>query len=67
LRFISNFETAIPLITLSPSGYSDHGNVANIYELAEATMSNKATPQNGPSKTGNPSGTGRGNNPPRGK
>ena len=24
-----------------------------------------ATPENGPSKTGNPSGPGRGNNPPR--
>ncbi len=25
----------------------------------------KNTPQNGPSKTGNPSGGGRGNNPPK--
>lgn len=28
---------------------------------------NNATPPNGPSKTGNPSGGGRGNNPPKGK
>ncbi|BCE00697.1 hypothetical protein TYM08_P0760 [Marinicellulosiphila megalodicopiae] len=26
-----------------------------------------ATPPNGPSQTGNPSGGGRGNNPPKGK
>ena len=26
-----------------------------------------STPPNGPSKTGNPSGGGRGNNPPKGK
>lgn len=28
-------------------------------------MSKKQTPPNGPSKTGNPSGKDRGNNPPR--
>ena len=28
---------------------------------------NSVTPANGPSKTGNPSGGGRGNNPSRGK
>ncbi len=30
-------------------------------------MSNKPAPFNGPSKTGNPSGPGRGNNLPKGK
>ncbi len=31
------------------------------------TVSTHITPPNAPSKTGNPSGGGRGNNPPKGK
>lgn len=34
---------------------------------AQAAASSKSTPLNGPSKTGNPSGGGRGNNPPKSK
>lgn len=30
-------------------------------------MAKNSPPSNGPSKTGNPSGRGRGNNPPKGK
>jgi hypothetical protein len=32
-----------------------------------AASDSKSTPPNGPSKTGNPSGRGRGNNPSKGK
>lgn len=32
-----------------------------------ASQSGATPPSNGPSKTGNPSGGGRGNNPPKGK
>ena len=32
---------------------------------AQSASAKNNTPQNGPSKTGNPSGEGRGNNPPK--
>lgn len=38
-----------------------------VISVTELNMAKGTTPPNAPSKTGNPSGTGRGNNPPKAK
>jgi hypothetical protein len=63
----SVFQTVPPTKTSESSNLCLVEIVRHSLEIEMQTFMSSNTPVNAPSKTGNPSGGGRGNNPPRGR